>query len=96
MSTTTEAVQVTKPRSVNVLMDLDTYQGMTDEEIDSIIEFKARLKSIDIRNTAVVNHVTEVANEMMESHNDNMHTLLSMVDEVRNTTPVMQRIESEV
>lgn len=27
-------------RDINVLLSLDTYQGMTDEEIDSVIDYK--------------------------------------------------------
>lgn len=37
MSTTTN------PRDINVLLGLGTYQGMTDEEIDLIINYKANL-----------------------------------------------------
>ncbi len=37
MSTTTEA---NEPRDINVLLALDTYQGMTDAEIDLILNYK--------------------------------------------------------
>ena len=30
------------PRDINVLLNLNTYQDMTDEEIDLIIEYKTR------------------------------------------------------
>lgn len=29
-----------RPRDINVLLELDTYQGMTDEEIDLLLEYK--------------------------------------------------------
>lgn len=36
---TTESV-IPIVRDINVLLSLDTYQGMTDEEIDSVIDYK--------------------------------------------------------
>lgn len=33
--------EIIEPRDINKLLALDTYQGMTDEEINSIIEYKA-------------------------------------------------------
>ena len=41
--TTEETNLIPIKREVGVLLSLDTYQGMTDEEIDSIIEFKCEL-----------------------------------------------------
>ena len=29
-----------EPRNINVLLELDTYQGMTDEEIDILLNYK--------------------------------------------------------
>ena len=35
----------TAPRNINELLALNTYQGMTDEEIELIIEFRVRTKA---------------------------------------------------
>ena len=39
-TTTNEGIEVVEPRDINVLLALDTYQGMTDEEIDLVLDYK--------------------------------------------------------
>lgn len=41
----------TEPRDINQLLALETYQGMTDAEIDDIIEYKAQLKFHSLEST---------------------------------------------
>ena len=40
MTTDETPVEVTQLRSIGELLSLPTYQGMSDEEIQSIIDFK--------------------------------------------------------
>lgn len=40
---TTENENVQTPRDISELLQLQTYQGMTDEEIDTIIQYKCTL-----------------------------------------------------
>lgn len=42
----------TETRSLNELLLLDTYQGMTDEEIEMVIEYKARQEFHSLESTA--------------------------------------------
>ena len=45
MTTEDEATTTTEPRSISELLLLTTYQGMTDEEIDMLIEFKVNTEA---------------------------------------------------
>lgn len=36
----TEQAEETKPRSLDVLLKLDTFQGMTDEEISAVVSYR--------------------------------------------------------
>lgn len=68
-------------RTLDILLSLDTYQGMTDEEIEDIIEFrckqarqddlqKMRYNNLEAQNTAVLQGVSEsarLANELLQS-----------------------------
>lgn len=49
------------PRDIHHLMGLETYQGMTDEEIEIIINFRANLRA-----TAMVAEFSDAA--IMEQH----------------------------
>mgnify|MGYP006923192034 CR=1 FL=1 len=40
---TTESESIQTPRDISELLRLQTYQGMTDEEIDTIIQYKCTL-----------------------------------------------------
>lgn len=44
MSTTTDEIiepeVAQEPRNINVLLSLDTYQGMSDEEIESVLNYR--------------------------------------------------------
>lgn len=54
MTTENEIVE-TQDRSVSELLQLDTYQGMTDSEIESLIAHKAYILLSENTNAAVVN-----------------------------------------
>ena len=47
MPTDETPVEVTQPRSIGELLSLPTYQGMSDEEIQTIIDFKCGLARSD-------------------------------------------------
>ena len=49
--------EVTTPRSVATLLTLDTYQGMTDEEIQSLIDYHISITEASTR-AATLNDVT--------------------------------------
>ena len=73
---------ITPPkRTLDILLSLDTYQGMTDEEIEDIIEFRCKLareddlqkmryNNLEEQNTAVLQSASEsarLANELLQS-----------------------------
>lgn len=68
MTTEDTPVEVTKPRSIGELLSLPTYQGMSDEEIQTIIDFKCGLARSD--SVARAQHQTNIVamNSMVELH----------------------------
>lgn len=60
MTTKGEIVELI--RDVNVLLHLDTYQGMSDAEIQSVIDFKVEEARRDARNEL------ELETQFQESH----------------------------
>jgi hypothetical protein len=78
----TDDVIITPPkRELGILLSLGTYQGMTDEEIEDIIEFrctqarqddlqKMRYNNLEVQNTAILQSASEsarLANELLQS-----------------------------
>jgi hypothetical protein len=78
----TDDVIITPPkRELGILLSLDTYQGMTDEEIEDIIEFrctqarqddlqKMRYNNLEVQNADVLQRSAEharLANELLQS-----------------------------
>ena len=56
----------TDKRDINVLLALDTYQGMTDEEIEEIIEYRATQKFYDLNNLEAKESMLIWQNEQTE------------------------------
>ena len=50
---TTNENEVTTPRSVATLLALDTYQGMTDDEIQSLIDYYVATTEANTRATTM-------------------------------------------
>lgn len=48
-----------KPRSISVLLSLGTYQGMTDEEIDMVFNYKLNLELASAKSKLLYNDLTE-------------------------------------
>lgn len=100
MSTTTEEILIpdedTKPRSVSQLLALDTYQGMTDEEIDSLINWKVQNEVTERWQLAEYNSLIQAQNEMISNNDACNATLHEMVQQILDNHPIMQTIESEV
>lgn len=61
------------PRDINVLLALDTYQGMTDEEIDMIIDYKVE-----------VGVKSEVSRECINAQIDACNSLIAISAEAKN------------
>lgn len=68
MTTEDTPVEVTQPRSIGELLSLTTYQGMSDEEIKSIIDFKCDLSRRDSISRAQQQTNLVAMNSMVELH----------------------------
>lgn len=61
-------MEITQPRSIGELLSLTTYQGMSDEEINSIIDFKCDLARSDSVARAQQQTNLVAMNSMVELH----------------------------
>lgn len=68
MTTEETPVEVTRRRSIGELLSLPTYQGMSDEEIQSIIDFKCGLARNDSVARAQQQTNLVAMNSMVELH----------------------------
>lgn len=68
MTTDETPVEVTQPRSIGELLSLPTYQGMSDEEIQTIIDFKCGLARSDSVARAQQQTNIVAMNSMVELH----------------------------
>lgn len=68
MTTEDTPVEVTQPRSIGELLSLPTYQGMSDEEIQSIIDFKCDLARRDSISRTQQQTNLVAMNSMVELH----------------------------
>lgn len=67
------------PRDINVLLSLNTYQGMTDEEIDLLIDYKIQQELTSAEHLAFVAAQTMRANETVEIQRQSCKNLESML-----------------
>lgn len=68
MTTEETPVEVTQSRSIGELLSLPTYQGMSDEEINSIIDFKCDLARRDSISRTQQQTNLVAMNSMVELH----------------------------
>ena len=90
---TTEETQTQEPRSINELLSLGTYQGMTDEEIDSIIDYKVQLETTNEINLADISNRTQALNELVAQELENHNALVAMVQSIMNRQVDYIRVE---
>lgn len=91
MTTDETPVEVTQPRSIGELLSLPTYQGMSDEEIQSIIDFKCDLARRDsISRTQQQSNIVAM-NSMVELHAKALEESAKLYEGLlsRNMEPVM-------
>ena len=68
MTTEGTPVEATRPRSIGELLSIPTYQGMSDDEIQSIIDFKCDLARRDSISRAQQQTNLVAMNSMVELH----------------------------
>lgn len=66
MTTDNEVIEYV--RDINVLLELDTYQGMSDAEIQSIIDYEASVAREDAVNQAHHDATVEDGHMLIQAH----------------------------
>lgn len=81
-----EIIEPESPRDINTLLSLDTYQGMTDEEIDILIEYKCEV--------AVSNKIAESIQSVEEDSRKAMDAILDRLidNSLRSNTALADRM----
>ena len=80
-------------RSIGTLLSLDTYQGMTDIEIDSIIEFKVRtevMRRLGENDTAMSTILME---QLIAESADSCRIAHDALQSILSRGPVLKDIE---
>lgn len=95
MTTENDEMQELPPRSVKVLLSLDTYQGMSDAEIESLIEWHKKTYLIEATNAAELNAHARAMNEAVENNVMAMQSIESMVQSIVSRQVPMGVIASE-
>ncbi len=96
-----------KPRSLRTLLTLDTYQGMTDEEINLVLDFWVdnRLKQGEIRERieayqrytdALINQRLGIATMAAEAFDDALEVSNNFIVELQHEGPRLDALEPDV
>jgi hypothetical protein len=94
MTTENENVAERTPRTIQELLNLDTYQGMTDEEIQSLIDYYQQVGYDTALGTAQISIWSEAAQKIVDGSEAHHAELLSMVESVVNRPLTMQEVAS--
>lgn len=65
---TTDGEVIEYVRDINVLLELDTYQGMSDAEIQSIIDYKVSVAEQDAAANARIDMAAENGRALIQAH----------------------------
>lgn len=72
------------PRDINVLLTLNTYQGMTDEEIDMIINYKISVGVQAEVSQQCINSQIAASNELVSTSLQAKNAALQMLQTIVN------------
>lgn len=91
MTTEDTPVEVTQLRSIGELLSLPTYQGMSDDEIQSIIDFKCDLARRDSVARAQQQTNIVAMNSMVELHSKALEESTRLYDRLlkREVSPAI-------
>lgn len=92
MTTENEVTTEQTPRPVQELLNLDTYQGMTDEEIQSLIDYYQQVGYDTALGTAQISIWSEAAQTIVDGSEAQHAELLSMVESIVNKPLTMQEV----
>lgn len=94
MTTENEVATEQTPRTVQELLNLDTYQGMTDEEIQSLIDYYQQVGYDTALGTAQISIWSDAAQTIVDGSEAQHAELLSMVESIVNKPLTMQEVGS--
>lgn len=83
----------TVTRELSELLALDTYQGMTDAEIEIVIDFKVQQRVTDSINLADIENRSNALNELVAQELENQRSLSAMVQSLMSRTVFLERVE---
>ena len=89
---TTENVEI-QDRNINQLLALDTYQDMTDSEIETIINYKVNLQVKKELNSEHIKRETENANKKLDILRQSCEKSESMLKSILNRKVVLNGTE---
>lgn len=92
MTTENEVTTEQTPRTVQELLNLDTYQGMTDEEIQSLIDYYQQVGYDTALGTAQISIWSDAAQTIVDGSTAQHAELLSMVESIVNKPLTMQEV----
>lgn len=84
---------VTSERELSVLLALGTYQGMTDSEIERVIDFRVQQRVTDSINLADIENRSSALNELVEQELENQRSLSAMVQSLMSRKVFLERVE---
>lgn len=83
----------TSTRELSELLALGTYQGMTDSEIERVIDFKVQQRVTDSINLADIENRSSALNELVAQELENQRSLSAMVQSLMSRTVFLERVE---
>lgn len=92
MTTENEGIVELPPRTIQELLALDTYQGMTDEEIQIIVDYHQQLGYDTALGTAQIAIWTEAAQTIVDGSEAHHAELLGVVESIVNRPLTMQEV----
>ena len=80
------------PRSISVLLNLGTYQGMTDEEIDMVFNYKLNLELASAKSKLLYNDLTEANKQRIEDSQRALQLAEEQLELVKNKQFVLKKV----
>lgn len=90
MTTETNIIELQRP--IHILLDLDTYQGMTDSEIQSLIDYKINLAIQNAEVQARLDTIKHSMDAQLETYRQLAEDSQEMLKSVRSRTLNLQRV----
>lgn len=83
----------TSTRELSELLALGTYQGMTDSEIERVIDFRVQQRVTDSINLADIENRSNALNELVAQELENQRSLSAMVQSLMSRKVFLERVE---